>query len=48
MSTHTDEAKNVTDGGHEDDEQVDQEDETECNGDVSGPAERLVGEQGLE
>lgn len=45
---HTDEAKDVTDGGHEDNEQVDEEDETKRNADVHHPAEGLVREQDLE
>ena len=45
--TLTDEAEDVVDGGHEDDEDVDQEDETEGDGDVHGPAERFVREQDL-
>lgn len=44
----TDEAKDVSDGGHEDNEQVDEEDETKCNADVDDPAERLVREQDLQ
>ena len=45
---HTNDAKDVADRGHEDNEQVDHEDETECDGYVSGPVERLVREQDLE
>lgn len=48
LSKRTDEAKDVADGGHEDDQQVDQEDEAESNADVHDPAERLVGEEDLE
>lgn len=43
----TDEAEDVADGRHQDHKQVDQEEETERNADVNGPAERLVGEQDL-
>lgn len=42
------EAKDVADGGHEDDEQIDQEDETKCDADVNSPAERLLGEKDLQ
>lgn len=43
----TDEAENVSDGRHKDDEQVDQEDERKGDDDVSGPLERFVREQYL-
>lgn len=42
------EAKDVADGGHEDDEQIDQEDETKRDADVNSPAERLLGEKDLQ
>lgn len=42
------EAKDVSDGRHEDDEQVDQEDETKCDADVNCPAERLLWEKDLQ
>lgn len=45
--TLTYQAKDVADGGHTDDEQIDQGDETKRDGDVYGPAERLVGEKDL-
>lgn len=45
--TLTYEAKDVADGGHKDDEHIDQEDETKRDADVYGPAERLIGEKDL-
>lgn len=45
---HTDESKDVADGGHEDNEQVDQEDETKRDAAVYVPAERLFREEDLE
>lgn len=48
LCKHTNEAKDVADGGHKDNEQVHQEEETKCNADVYDPAESLVREQDLE
>lgn len=42
------EAKDVADGGHKDDEQIDHEDETKCDADVNHPAERLLREKDLQ
>ena len=47
LCEHTNDAKDVADGRHKYNEQVHQEDETECNGNVPGPVERLVREQDL-
>lgn len=47
LCKHTDEAKDVTNGGHKYNKQVDQEEEAESNGDVSGPVERLVRKKDL-
>lgn len=41
------EAKDVADGRHKDDQQVDQENETASDADVNGPTEGLVGEEDL-
>lgn len=43
----TDEAEDVADGGHKDDQQIDKEDETKRDADVHDPAERLVREKDL-
>lgn len=39
---HTNESKDVADGGHKDNQQVDHKQETKCNADVHRPVERLV------
>lgn len=40
-------AKDVTNIGHEDDEQVHDKKQTQCNEDVTQPVEGLIGEQKL-
>lgn len=47
LDKHTNEAKDVTDGGDEYNKKVDQEEETKGNADVSKPVERLVSEEKL-
>lgn len=47
LSGRTDDAKDVPDAGHKDDQEVDHENETKCDGDVSGPMEGFVGKQDL-
>lgn len=44
----TNEAEDVTNVGHEDDEQIDGKQEAHGDDDVTHPAERLIGEQKLQ
>lgn len=44
----TNDAEDVSDGGHKDDQQIDHEDETNRDADVYQPAERLVREKDLQ
>lgn len=43
----TDDAENVTNVGHKNDEQIDNKKETQCNRDVTHPMEGLIREQKL-
>lgn len=47
LCKHTNNAKDVTDGGHQDNKKIDHDQETKGNANVSNPVERLVSEEDL-